>query len=53
MPLLPYDKDLYTIYSMTTMDYFNRPNAHLLPYPLLSLLSRNLVNFDNISRFHK
>jgi hypothetical protein len=33
MPLLPYDKDLYT---MTTIDYFNRPNAHLLPYPLLS-----------------
>ena len=42
MPLLPYDKDLYT---MTTIDYFNRPNAHLLPYPLLS---RDLVNFDNI-----
>jgi hypothetical protein len=50
MPLLPYDKDLYTIYSMTTIDYFNRPNAHLLPYPLLS---RDLVNFDNIALFHK
>jgi hypothetical protein len=50
MPLLPYDKDLYTIYSMTTIDYFNRPNAHLLPYPLLS---RDLVNFDNLSLFHK
>ena len=50
MPLLPYDKDLYTFYSMTTIDYFNRPNAHLLPYPLFSW---DLVNFENISLFHK
>jgi hypothetical protein len=50
MSLLPYDKDLYTIYSMTTIDYFNRSNAHLLPYPLLS---RDLVNFDNITLIHK
>jgi hypothetical protein len=50
MPLLPYDKDLYTIYSMTSIDYFNRPNAHLLPYPLLSW---DLVNIHNISLFHK
>ena len=50
MPLLPYDKDLYTIYSMTTIDYFNRPNAHLLHYPLLC---RDLVNFDNVLVFYK
>ena len=49
MPLLPYDKDLHTMYSMT-IDYFNRPNAHLLLYPLLSW---NLVNFENVSLFHK
>ena len=56
MPLLPYDKDLYTIYSdlytiySMTIDYFNRPNARLLPYPLLN---RDLVNFDNTTLFHK
>ena len=48
-PLRPYDKDLYTIYSMT-IDDFNRPNAHLLPYPLLS---RDPVDFDNILLSHK
>jgi hypothetical protein len=45
MPLLPYDKDLYTIYSMTTIDYFNRPNAHLLPYPLLRACADRLATF--------